>query len=347
LAGEPLSVRPRSTPVVVWWWLRKNMRSAAWVVGLGVAFGIVTGLPGFVGHVLNRHGVIAFGYRNFPGVNPPWPFSHTPRWPEDLAQSWQFPLGILALLIVIVPFQLALGLLIALCVRPRDRWADISAGGLTTLVAALTAFFIITGPITTWSYEEAVVRRDVDLLTNGFAIREDSDPIWRQEEVLRRYPDLRAVDEKERAKALESKIVADLFAGSFRGIWQGLLASLVLVPAGICQTLVAGHLLRRPARSWRILHILIPYLEVAVVALLWSSNIGIFPSNPHPGPDMRWRGALLLLLSTAWLALGLIGVFRGWRWWRRWLLHLAFAAASVGILWVIFHMHFTVDVSDL
>jgi len=62
---------------------------------------------------------------------------------------------------------------------------------------------------------------------------------------------------------------------------------------------------------------------------------------------MRWRGALLLLLSTAWLALGLIGVFRGWRWWRRWLLHLAFAAASVGILWVIFHMHFTVDVSDL
>src|SRR5262249_40222146 len=32
LAGEPLSVRPRSTPVVVWFWLRKNVRSVAGVL---------------------------------------------------------------------------------------------------------------------------------------------------------------------------------------------------------------------------------------------------------------------------------------------------------------------------
>jgi hypothetical protein len=251
---------------------------------------------------------------------------HTPPW------LW-------VLFIAIILFQLAGGLLIALCVRPRDGWGDITAGGLTYLVAALTGFFIHAGPTTTWNYEAAVVGRDVNLVTSGI----ERDPNTWQEEILRKYPDLRGVEKKERGKALEGKIIADLYAGSFQGIWQGFLASLVGVPVGICMTVAAGHLLRRDQKRWRIV---VPYLEVAVVALLWSVHISVFPSNPHLFRPLLRREILLFLLSSAWLALGIVGMLRGWRWWYRWLVHLAFIAAYIGANWAIMQMPLT-DTGEL
>jgi eukaryotic-like serine/threonine-protein kinase len=332
LAGEPLSARPRSTPVVVWWWLRKNMRSVAGVVGLGVVFGIVSGLPNFLLYVFAGGG---FNYRHFPSVDLPWPLSLAPRVPDSLVgiSTWRWVLGLMILVTLV-----AMGLLIAICVRPRDHWADISAGGLTSLTAALISFFIAGGPTTTMAYEEAAIRRDVDLLASGFATRDA------QEILLHRYPDLQAAPEGFRANYLAGKIHADLMAGSFRGIWQGLFASLVWVPAGICQTVVAGQLLRRRKRFW---HIVIPYLEVAVVAFFWSVVLGIFPANPHLSPDMHCRAFLLFPLVTVWVVLALCGVFRGWPWWRRLLLHLAFAVAVVGIEAAIRQMSFTVDANEL
>ena len=346
LAGEPLSVRPRSTPVVVWWWLRKNLRSVAGVVGLGVAFGIVLGFSGLMGTVFSPNGAVAFSYRNFPSVDPPWPLSHTPRMSPDIV-AWQSPLWAWILLVVLIVFELGLGLLIALAVRAHDRWGDISAGGLSTVVAALVTFFMIGGPNTTVRYEWAAIQRDLQLLSGGFATQDDPDPAGRQAKLLRRYPDLHAVDEKDRAEALAHKIEADLYAGSFQGIWQGLLASLVLVPLGICQTVAAGHLVRQCKHGrGRTVRIIIPYLEVAVVAFLWSINIDNFPSNPRLLPSMRWRAVLLLLLTTAWLALALVGVFRGWSWRRRWLVHAPFAAGAVGIWRGLEHVSFSLDPSE-
>jgi hypothetical protein len=120
-------------------------------------------------------------------------------------------------------------------------------------------------------------------------------------------------------------------AGSFQGIWQGLLASLAMfLPLGVCQTVVAGHLLRRGEQFRRIF---IPYLEVGALTYVWSrylADIWLVKLVPVP---LGWRFALLLLLLTAWLTLVLIGVLRDWRWRARWLLHAPFAAAVVAISW--------------
>jgi len=338
LAGEPLTVRPRSTAVLVWWWLRKNMPSVAGVASLGVAFGLATSLPRFLMEVFSPYRAYAYG--NFPSVNPPWPLSMGPRVsPQVIYSIWDTPVWTWILMLTLLSFGLAFGLLIALAVRPRDFWGDISAGGVAAVAAALTSFFVVGGPMTSWLYEGASTRRDVKLLASGFITKENP-----QEVLLKKYPDLRALPEHRRAEALADKIDLDLLAGSFQGIWQGMLAALILLPVAVCQTAVAGHLLRRGERLKRIVG---PYLEMAVLAGFWSNWLGIFPGNPRLFPDMRWRASLLLLLSTAWLVLALLSVFRGWRWWLRWLLHIVFVAAAIGVWVAISHRSFTIDVNDL
>jgi hypothetical protein len=153
VAGEPLSMRPRSTPVVVWWWLRKNLKSAAGVIGLGVMFGIVTGFLQFPATVLDS----AYNYRQFPTVNRPWPLSLAPRIAPNVFFDSRWSSLALLLGVALLAFDLAAGLLIALVVRPRDRWGDLSAGGLAALAAALSAFFVVQGPSTAWRYEYGAI----------------------------------------------------------------------------------------------------------------------------------------------------------------------------------------------
>jgi hypothetical protein len=164
-----------------------------------------------------------------------------------------------------------------------------------------------------------------------------------QEKLLDKYPDLRAAPEAHRAEYLADKIDNDLLAFAFQGFWQGLLAALTFLPVSICQTVAAGHLLRRGDRLWRAF---IPYMEVALVAFSWHVWLGMFPNNTHLLKRDRWCFALLSLLSTAWLAIGLLGVLRGWNWWRRWLMHLVFAAAVV-VVWVVVNQLIAIDPSEL
>jgi tRNA A-37 threonylcarbamoyl transferase component Bud32 len=336
LAGEPLTVRPRSAAVVVWWWLRKNMRSVAGVVGLGVLLGIGTSLPNFLVQLFSPG--TTYAYRQLPSLDPPWPLSMAPRVPPDVLPDFT-PFWVWPLLAALVLFALAFGLLIVLAARPRDFWGDISAGGTAAVAAALTSFFVVRGPTSTWLYEEAAVQRDVNLLARGFTNR--ANP---QQELLREYPDLAALPEWQRAEAVAYKINNDLLAGSFQGIWQGLLGALAWLPVAVFQAAVAGHLLRREEALWRNMS---AYLEVAVLASFCSMWLGHFPANPRLSPAWRWRASLLLLLSTAWVLLGLLGVFRGWRWWSRWLLHLAFVTAAIEIWVATSHMSFTIDVNEL
>jgi hypothetical protein len=320
LAGEPLTVRPRSTAVVVWWWLRKNMRSVVGVVGLGLVFGIGMSLPGYLVQLFSPD-TFGYAYRQFPSLDPPWPLSMAPRVPVTRStgvsrQVWFWPL-----LVTLLVFQLVFGLLIVLAARPRDFWGDVSAGGTAAVAAALSSFFLIRGATVTWVSEVAVVQRDVDLLARGFTSREN-----RQDELLGKYPDLGTLPEDKRGQAVANKVSNDLLAGSFQGIWHGLLQSLVWLPLAVCQAAVAGHLLRR--RDTR-RHKVSPYLEVSIVAGFWSISA-------YAISWLAWRYQVfpLLLLLTAWVVLALLGVFRGWRWWSRWLLHLAFAIAAIQLsLW--------------
>jgi hypothetical protein len=71
-------------------------------------------------------------------------------------------------------------------VRRLSLRGDISAGGLSTVVAALVTFFMIGGPNTTLRYEWAAMQHDLRLLSGGFATQDDPDPTGRQAKLLRR-----------------------------------------------------------------------------------------------------------------------------------------------------------------
>ena len=281
----------------------------------------------------------ALAYQHFPSLDPPWPLSMAPRRPPELVVDFTPHIWPWIVVLTLSLFALAFGLLIVLAVRPRDFWGDISAGVIAALAAALTSFFVVSGPTSTWSYEEAAIERDVGLLANSSAMRENS-----QQDLLKKYPDLGALPEEQRSQALAQKIHLDLLAGSFQGIWQGLLEALVFLPAAVCQAAVAGHLLRRGGKGC---HVVVPYLELALLVFFWSVWLGMFPGNPRLLPPWRWRASFLLLLSTAWLALALLSVFRGWGWWWRWLLHVSFATAAIEIWAAINNMTFSMDVNEL
>ena len=274
LSGEPLSVRPRSAAVVVWWWLRKNLRSAAWVSGVGAGCGTLMGLLFFL-HQIHWRGNLA--YQQFSSVRPPWPLSLGPERSAMGAESASFLIQDTVLsLLSLVPLLMA-GLLVALAVRPRDRWADLSAGGLMALIGATVFFFLGAGPTITAQQESHAIAEDVRLLALGFTRHEPPPAVERQagtppkhpqEVLLERYPDLESVTEDRRAGYLTSKIVADLWPAAVQGIWLGLFVSgLFFVPTGLVQTSVAGHLMRG---GTTVRHILSPYLEVGILAFLWS-----------------------------------------------------------------------------
>jgi hypothetical protein len=247
------------------------------------------------------------------------------------------------LLLLITSALLTIGPLLALSVRPRDLWADVSVGGLTALIGAIPFFFFASGPASTADLTERTIRADVRLLANGYATREDPvppeggahSPTPHPQDVLQQaYPDLRAAPEGRRAEYLAGKILADLWSAALKGIWLGLLASLVVfLPTGVFQTVAAGHLLRHRQRLWRIV---VPSLEVGVLALAWSCCllgmvlIGFGIDRLQLREFIPW-----LALLSLWLGLALLGVLHGWPWWRRWLLHLTFAAAAVGVTWAI------------
>jgi hypothetical protein len=327
LAGELLSVRPRSTPVVVWWWLRKNIRSAVWVGGLGVAWGLVSGLVLFVIYALVAS-ESAEAYEPFPSLDPPWPLSlvsamrrgHTPV-------SDEVGIGIGGLFLLGAVFLFAGGLLLALCVRPRDHWADISAGGLAALSGATTFFFLALGPALTHGLQIRAIRPDVRLLASGYRVPHPPDVLPGT------YPDLHAAPEDQRANYLARKIVADLWPAAIRGIWLSFVASLALfLPVGVLQTVVAGRLLRRGERGWRLI---VPYLEVGLLTFAWAWILtNTFTETASEGFGELLKIAPFLALLTVWLGLAVLCVLRGWRWWDRLPLHLAMTAALVGLAYL-------------
>jgi hypothetical protein len=333
LAGEPLAVRPRSTPVVVWRWLRKNVRSAATVIGLGLACGALIGLQFFLHQIYGRGAMQS--YKHFPSLQAPWPLSIAPGLPEGTLTAYFVRQGILGVLPVVS--LLMVGLVLAVVVRPRDVWADLSASGLTALTAAAVFFFVGLGPSIVVDFETNAIRADVHLLAKAHDTGDQSakpagafaNGAANQHDVLEEeYPDLREAPADRRADYLASKILADLWPAAIKGIWSGILCSLLLfLPTCVVQTTVAAHLLRRGKGHWRILG---PYLEAAVLAFAWScALLAVIITASVASRGMIMDVASLLALLTTWLALCLLAVFRKWGWWQRWILHASNATLLV------------------
>jgi hypothetical protein len=212
----------------------------------------------------------------------------------------------------------AAGLFPAFFIRPKNRTADIAAGAITGLVAAITAFALSFG----WF---GVLLTTVDPIDED--LRLVSRAAWDEqaaEDLLGKYPDLRDVPAASRGTVLHDKLRADLIARIPVGIWVSMLYILGL-SASICiaGTMAGGPLVRRHGRTLagavRCLEIGFPC--TLLVGLAFGVPFTIFLS--HVTLEI-WHAVLALLLVLA-----LVAALRGSRWYIRLLLQACWLFAMV------------------
>jgi hypothetical protein len=233
----------------------------------------------------------------------------------------------------------ALGLVLGLLVRPKNRAADLAAGAFTGLVCGLTVFTLSAGSL-------AVIATAVQPIRND--LRELSEAAWAEsprggraapagtgrpgpaERLLERYPDLRRIPARERGEVFYQKVRSDLIAGIPLGIWFGALVPLAAaVLIFTIQVMAAGPLLRRHGVRAAVAA---PYFERVVPAMLlivFSAGLVGVPALMGPWflrPLLTW-----FLTTIALSGLALAAALRGWPWPVRLLLHAGWLF-SLGML---------------
>jgi hypothetical protein len=308
LAGEPLAVRPPSLPALFRLWLRQHFGSAGWMVACGLGAGVEAGFSCWLRFICPVLAPAAAVYRQLPGAQPPW-----------LALPWQVSpvLGIWLSLMMLLDLA-STGLFPAWLIRPKNRAADVAAGAITGLVAAITAFALSFG----WF---GVLLTTVDPIDED--LRLVSRAAWDKhaaERLFDRYPDLRDVPAGCRGDVLHDKLRADLIARIPLGIWLSMLYILG-VSESICiaGTVAAGPLVRRHGRS---LAVLLPCLELVfpctlLVGLAFSVPFTLFLNRVNLE---IWHAVLALFLVLA-----LVATLRRSPWYIRLLMHAGWLFAMI------------------
>lgn len=139
--GEPISLESSYVGRQVWNWLRRRLRTAVWVVGLGVLIGLSSlalFAKGFVSPSLTTS-TSTLTSTAIP-LTPLW-------WPSAPPPSRIDPIRLFGVALGFVTL-FGGGLLLAWTTRPRDFGETTAVGTGAGLIAALVAFVLIIGPTT-------------------------------------------------------------------------------------------------------------------------------------------------------------------------------------------------------
>jgi hypothetical protein len=139
-----------------------------------------------------------------------------------------------------------------------------------------------------------------------------------RERLLEKYPRLRDLPARGRARAVHEKIDFELVTSVPLGIWFGMLAAVGLcVPVSVSGTVAAGASLRRDGRVWRALP---AYLELVLPVAVFCAMVFVLLLVPLIGLRLNvpaWYFPLVLGLT----ALAITGVRRRWHWMIRLAVH--------------------------
>jgi tRNA A-37 threonylcarbamoyl transferase component Bud32 len=337
--GEPTRARPPTAWQAVRFWMRQNLRSALWVLAVGVLFGLLVGVIAY--HVFLQRpltNLIDAGYGRLPSTPRPW-LAALPR-PEG---SLRVVIGLPVLVLI-----LSAGLLIVLLARPRTPGGDLSHGLAVGLVAAYVsslsggvwAFAGMdvantfsgshgkeNGVAFKWNLLHRLTRPQRVQFHNELGeLREEVfAPDW-QEQL---FPDLRGLPELEQRQILYQKMACDAVLGVQSGLLRSLLLYFtILIVAPALQGLMAGHLLRRYERPWPAIG---AYAErmapltlslLYVVALVWGGFLfqGVATESWFVKFQRQaWRLEVLVVM----LIVAQVAAWRGWPWPLRLCLHAA------------------------
>jgi tRNA A-37 threonylcarbamoyl transferase component Bud32 len=324
--GEPVSVRPPGLATVLRLWLRQSFGAAGWTVPVGLGSGLVLSAAVWLLMISPQLHVFTKAYQTLTGVAPPWftASRQTPAWLN----------GSISLLVFLT--LAVMGLLVARLVRPLNRQADIAAGVVTGLLAAVTMFTlslgwwaVLTGIISDdgfnddlWWLSQAAwdAGGDPAAGTEPSSHRTDPGP---RERLLTKYPSLKEIPAQRRGRMLCNKIAYDVAASIPRGLWFGMLVTAGFgVAVGACGTATAGSLLRRDNRVWRVLP---GYLEVLIPLTVLCSQVFILLLVPMLHVPLNlplWYFALVIGLT----GLAMAGAQCRWRWLVRCPVHAAWIA---------------------
>jgi Protein kinase domain len=332
LHDDPLSVRPPRLWEQAGRWLWRNAVATAVVLAIGMIWGMAVGV------------LAARPLANADAL---------PLWPRDLSNplGWvrlvieRGELAWVALLVAAVP-TLALGWLIAVLVRPRDRRGALAAGSGSGLVAAVA--FLVAGPLATQGFGPAaspgsqVHPTDDDYLFRQAMVRTITETRDSREDIppsdleylekflpesIRRGPDVRLQVVPSRAQA---QYINRLY-GAFRGTWSVMLAAawffLGLSTLSACAIGWAHERAHGPIGRF------VTYAELYMPAALWfglSALLGFFAIN---GSRMPPDFSLAAGLAVSWLAvlaaLPWMGSLRHWPWQVRAVIYAAWMALGV------------------
>jgi hypothetical protein len=184
-------------------WLRQSFGAAGWTMPVGLLSGLLLSAVVWLLAINPAVSSLAGSYRTLTGHSSPWlavPGRAIPTWLAGIACL----LGIFVLG--------AQGLLTARLVRPLNRQADMAAGIITGLIAAVTLFTLSFGwwAVMARTFRGTDVELDLGSLSQAAWVEGDSaaeapplpdrDEPGPRERLLERYPRLRDLPARGRAR---------------------------------------------------------------------------------------------------------------------------------------------------
>ncbi|MEN1678121.1 MAG: serine/threonine-protein kinase [Planctomycetota bacterium] len=311
LAGEPVSVRPPSAAALARMWLRQNFGGAAWMLVLGVAFGVALGVVVWFATIQTNIPGLSTVYDRLPSVDRPW----------MMRLNWEFS-DAQRVVLISAGFILFgyLGLATSLAVRPKNRSADFVCGLVTSGVAGLALFASL------FSHMSAI--GGVSEVEPLLLMRAAADPKDGAAAMLEQFPDLADVPEADRPELLYQKFLAECISRIPVMVWAGMALSLAMsLVCCLAQTVFAGPIVRRTRRAW---WALLLYSEIAVPVTLLSILLAMYVLAPitvsiHSAVVNGTRLAALVAL----LVLGAVAAWRQSPGWLRAPLLVAWAGVAV------------------
>jgi hypothetical protein len=321
LAGEPISARPPTALALVRLWLRQNFGAAGWTLALGLGYGLLAawqlGLAGFKRMLEERARV----YEELPSLPRPW-------WSLPVTvPDWVIGLSFLLAFLV----ASTAGLLTVLVVRPRNRFAEVATGLLTSAIAGLVLFTLSAAGFYTYRLAYVPARADLALLREAAEARaEGGAPLPPEADpVARAYPDLRDRSEAERTRVLIEKFRTDCFSKVPFAILTALVSSLFIgVGVILSGTLAAGHVWRRHGGWGR--RALLAYYSLAAPVAILCGRLWEFIFYRMISGFANWaRYFVLDLCIIGALGAVIVGQLRSWPRWLVAALHLTWLVILV------------------
>lgn len=275
LNGEPISITSPSMASVTRVWLKQNFGRVAWAFLIGPVFGIVSGLCLWYSTTHQKISSVIRTYDSLPSADRPmiwFPFD-TPVWASTLLMS------IFAILIV------SIGFVTTVFVKPKNQGADLAAGAIVGVCAALAGFMTCLGSLGVLTSQTSDVAAILDVVKEY-----DAGSVH---EAYAKYPELEGLDQVEQVALLLDKQSHDRLFTVPRGIWLGVIASLTVYffPC-LFEAYAAGPILRKH-KTWT--RSLVPYIETAFpVAILMT---------------------IFAVMFSTWLLYGAVGVLPSWSLW--------------------------------